>query len=68
MGVGVQCHAPVALPPGKGPSTHCMGGWVGPGASLDGLQKISPPQGFDPCSIQLVASPYTNYAIPVCKV
>ena len=29
MGVGGQHHAPAALPPGKRPGTHCIGGWVG---------------------------------------
>ena len=33
MGVGGQQDAPAALPPGK-PSTHCIGGWVGPRAGL----------------------------------
>jgi hypothetical protein len=35
MGVGGQLHAPAALPPGKRPGTHCIGGWVGPRAGLD---------------------------------
>jgi len=39
MGVGGQRHAPVALPPGKRPGTHCIGGWVGPRAGLDGFGK-----------------------------
>ena len=30
MGVGGQRNAPDALPPVKGPGTHCTGGWVGP--------------------------------------
>jgi len=34
MGVGGQHHAPAALPTGKRPSTHFIGGWVGPRASL----------------------------------
>ena len=44
MGVGGQCHAPATLPPGKGPSTHCIGGWVGPRAILDGCGKSHPHQ------------------------
>jgi len=28
MGVGGQCHATAALPPGKTPGTHLTGGWV----------------------------------------
>jgi hypothetical protein len=39
MGVGGQLHAPAALPPGKIPGTHCIGGWVGPRAGLDGCGK-----------------------------
>ena len=62
MGVGGQRHAPAALPLGKRPSTHCIGGWVGPRAGLDGLRKISPPPGFDPWTVQPLASRYTDYA------
>ena len=36
MGVGDQRHAPAALHPGKRPGTHCIEGWVGLRASLDG--------------------------------
>jgi len=39
MVVGGQRHFPVALPPGKSPSTRCIGGWVGPKARLDGFGK-----------------------------
>jgi len=38
-GVGGQCHAPAGLPPGKRPSTHCIGGWVGTTPGLDGCRK-----------------------------
>ena len=31
-GGGWSRHAPAALPPGKRPGTHCIGGWVGPRA------------------------------------
>jgi hypothetical protein len=30
-----QCHAPGNLPPGKGPATHCTGGWAGPRAGQE---------------------------------
>jgi hypothetical protein len=30
--------------------------------------KISPPPGFDPRTVQLVASRYTDYAIPASEV
>jgi hypothetical protein len=63
-GVAGQPHALAALPPGKRPGTHCMGGWVGPNAGLDGCGKSHPPQGFDPRTIHSGASRYTDWAIP----
>jgi hypothetical protein len=48
MGVGGQFHALAVVPPGKKPSAHCTGGWVGPRADLDGCTKSLPPPGFDP--------------------
>jgi len=63
MGVGGQRHAPTTLPPGKRPGTHYIGGWVGPRASPGWVQKIPPPPGFDPRTLQPVASRYTNYAM-----
>jgi len=41
-GVGGQRHAPAALPRER-PGTHCIGGWVGPRACLDGHGKSRPP-------------------------
>ena len=35
-GMGGQRHTPATLPPGNRPGTHCIGGWVGPRAGLDG--------------------------------
>ena len=58
-----QGHAPAALPPEKRPGNHCIGGWVGPWAGLDGCGKSRTPSGFDPRTVQLVASRYTDYAI-----
>ena len=43
MGVGGQRHGPAALPLGKRPGTHFIGGWVGPRAGLDGCGKSRPP-------------------------
>jgi hypothetical protein len=60
MRVGGQNHAPAALPPGKGPGTHCIGSWVGPRAGLDGCRKSHPPLGFDPRTVHPVASRYTD--------
>jgi hypothetical protein len=39
MGVGGQRHALAALSPGKRPGAHCIGGFVGPRARLDGCGK-----------------------------
>jgi hypothetical protein len=50
---GSQRHVPAALLLGKTPGTNRKGGWVVPGAGLDGVRKISPsPQGFDPLIVQ----------------
>ena len=58
---------PVALPPGKTrypqrlapslyprerPGTHCIEGWVGARAGLDGCGKSRLPPGFDPWTVQ----------------
>jgi hypothetical protein len=42
MRVGGQLLTPTALPPGKRPGTHFIGGWVGPRAGLDGCGKSRP--------------------------
>ena len=39
MEVKGQLHAPASLIPGKYPSTHLVGGWMGPIAGLDFLEK-----------------------------
>jgi hypothetical protein len=39
MWEGGQRHAAATLPPGERPGTHCLGGWVGPRAGLDGCGK-----------------------------
>jgi hypothetical protein len=58
--VGVQRHAPAVLSPGKRPGTHCAGGWVGPRGGMDECGKSGPPAGFDPRTVQPVASRYTD--------
>jgi len=65
MGVGGQRHAPAALLPENRLGTHFIGGWLGPRAGLDKCGKISPTTGFDPRTVQHVASHYTDYAIPM---
>ena len=66
MGVGNQHHAPAALPPGKTlyPLYRRLGG---PQGRSGRVRKISPPQGFDPRTVQPVASRYTDWAIPTPK-
>jgi hypothetical protein len=59
MRVGGQLHTPATLPLGKRPSTHCIGGWVGPRAGLDECGKSRPHQDLIPGP-----SSYTDYAIP----
>ena len=44
--------------------THYIGGWVGPRAILDWCGKSCFPPGFDPRTVQPVASRYTDRAIP----
>ena len=62
-GMGGQLHAPAALPPGKTryPLYRRLGG---PQDRSAGLQKISPPPGFDPRTVQPVARSYTDWATP----
>jgi len=57
-----QRDAPVALYPRERPGTHCTGGWVGPRAGLARCGNSRLPPGFDPRTVQLVASRYTDYA------
>jgi hypothetical protein len=54
---------PRPLYPREWPGTYCIGGWVGPRAGLDECENFAPP-GYDPRSVQSVASRYTEYAIP----
>jgi len=63
MGVGGQRHVPAALPPRKTryPLYKRLGGPLG---QFGRVRKISPPPGFDPRTVQPVASLYTAYAIP----
>jgi hypothetical protein len=52
-----------ALYPRERLGTQCIGGWVGPTASLDGCGKSFPPPGFDPQTVQSLVSCYTDWAI-----
>jgi len=57
---GGQRHALAALPSGKRPGTHCIGGRVGPTPGLEEYGKPRSPRGFDLQTVQPVASRYTN--------
>ena len=39
MELGIQRHAPAALPPGKETGAYSPGRWVGPRVGLDGCGK-----------------------------
>jgi hypothetical protein len=60
MRVGGQLHAPAALLPEKRPGTHYIERLVGPQGLSGRVRKISPPPGFDPRTVQPVASRYTD--------
>lgn len=62
MGVCDQRHSSSALPSRKGPVTPCPGNCVDPSRS-ERVRKISLPAGFDPGTVEAVASRYNNYAI-----
>jgi hypothetical protein len=62
MGWAVNA-TPRPLYPRQRPGTHCRGGWVGPRVGLDGCWKSRPPPGFNPRTVQPIASRYTDLAI-----
>ena len=63
MEVGGQHHATAALPPVKTRYPLCKR--LGRPQGRSGrVRKISPPPGFDPRTVQSVASRYTDCAIP----
>ena len=49
-----------SLYPRERPSTNFTGGWVGPRTGPDGRGKSRPPPGFDPRTVQPVASRSTD--------
>ena len=70
MGVGGQCRALAALPPGmtRYPVYRRLGG---PQGQCGRVRKNSPPPGFEPRTVQPLASRYTDYTIPAelkCKL
>ena len=48
------------LYPQERPGIHCVGSWLGPRAGLDGCGKSRATPGFDPRTVQPVASRYTD--------
>ena len=64
--MGVQRNAPAALSPGKNryPSYRRLGGRQN---RSEQVRKISTPPGFDPRTVQPVASRYTDWSIPAPK-
>ena len=63
MGEGDQRHDPAALPPGM--TRYPLYRRLGRPQGLSGrVLKTSPPPVFDTRTVQLVASRYTDYAIP----
>jgi hypothetical protein len=65
-GVGGQRHVPAALPPVK--TRYALYRKLGGPQGRSGqVRKISPPPGFDPRTVEPVASSYTDCAIPAHK-
>jgi hypothetical protein len=44
----------------RAPDTHCIGGWVGPRASLDAMENSQPLPGLEPPVIQPLAQRYKD--------
>ena len=66
MGVGGQHHAQAALNPGK--TLYPLHRRLGEPQGRSGrVRKVSPPPGFDPRTVQLVASRYTDWAMRAAR-
>ena len=69
--LGCGRHAPAAFPPRRSPGTPNTGGWVNPRTGLDGCERGNSSclhRAFEPRSVQLAASRFTDYAITVPRV
>ena len=69
----VSITPPAAIYPRERPGTHCTGGWVDLRAGLDSCGKSRPLPGFDPRTVQSIASRHTDWAVtahlvPLCIV
>ena len=62
MELGGQCHISATLLPGK-TQYPLYRSLSGPQGQSGWVQKISTPPGFDPQTVQPIASRYTNWAI-----
>jgi len=60
MEVSGHCHALDTVPLGRKSLYRRLGG---PQVQCGQVQKILPPSGFDPQTVQLVASCYTSYTV-----
>jgi hypothetical protein len=64
MKLGGERHAPAAIPPGK--TRYLLFRRLGGLQGRSGwVRKISPHGGLDPWTVQPVARPNTDYAVPV---
>jgi len=63
MGVGIQRQTPAVFPRER-PGIHCVEGWVGLMTGVDGCGRFRLSPGFDPRTVQLPMSRYTNCTIP----
>jgi hypothetical protein len=66
MEVSGKFHAPAALTPGEGaPGTHWIGGWVGPDAGPDDVEKwkLLPPPGLELWPLVRPASSQSLYRL-----
>jgi hypothetical protein len=68
MEVSGQRHAPANLRPGKETRYPLYRRLGGPQGQSGRVRKILPPTGIDPRTVQIVASRYTDYAIPAHTV
>ena len=66
-GEGSESHSGRSLPPGK-TRYPLYGGLGGPQGRSGQVRKISPPPGFDPRSVQPIASRYTDWATRPIKI
>ena len=59
LGVGGHCHSLAAVPQER-LGTHCVGGWLGPRAGLNGCRKSRPQPGFVPHTVPHILSHYAD--------